>query len=189
MPKHISWSRLCIIHVLPLLLLWVICLGQPFLFYVILLSDCDSPNSLTSVRCHAVYYGTTYTLYDNLNLTCLLMGFTFGGTQYQSFWSTNAVLTFWISCALNTDVCVCVCVHGLSHFSHVWLFSTLWTIACQPPLGPGNSPGRNIGVGCYFLLHRIFLTKRSNSFLPHWQTDSLLLSHKGRPVTYLLFIM
>ena len=51
-----------------------------------------------------------YTLEDNLNLTCLLVCYTFGGTQYPSFWSTNAVLTFWISCALNTDVCVCVCV-------------------------------------------------------------------------------
>ena len=90
---------------------------------------------------------------------------------------------------VRVRACACVCARGLSHFSHVWLFSTLWTIACQPPLGPGDSPGRNIGVGCDFLLHRIFLTKRSNSFLPHWQADSLLLSHKGRPVTYLLFIM
>ena len=176
-----------------LLLLRVICLGQSFIFYVIWFSDCDSLNYLTSVRCHAIYYGTIYTLEDNLNLTCLLMCFTFGGTQYPSFWSTNAVLTFWISCALNIDVCVCVCVRVcvsvLSHFSHVWLFSTLWTIACQAPLGPEDSPGRNIGVGCHFLLHRLLLTKRSNSFLPHWQTDSLPLSHKGRPVSYLLFIM
>jgi len=26
------------------------------------------------------------------------------------------------------------CVHVLSHFSHVQLFETLWTIACQTPL-------------------------------------------------------
>ena len=31
-------------------------------------------------------------------------------------------------------VCVCVCVRTLSHFSHVQLAVTLWTIAHQPPL-------------------------------------------------------
>ena len=31
-------------------------------------------------------------------------------------------------------VCVCVCVCALSHFSHVQLFRTPWTIACQAPL-------------------------------------------------------
>ena len=35
----------------------------------------------------------------------------------------------------------CVCVHAciLSHFSHVWLFATLWIIACQSPLSTGFS--------------------------------------------------
>ena len=31
-------------------------------------------------------------------------------------------------------VCVCVCVCVLSQFSHVWLFATPWTVACQAPL-------------------------------------------------------
>ena len=31
----------------------------------------------------------------------------------------------------------CVCL--LSHFSHVWLFVTLWTVAYQPPLSMGLS--------------------------------------------------
>ena len=35
-------------------------------------------------------------------------------------------------------VCVCVCVHAKS-FSHVRLFTTLWTIACQAPLSKGFS--------------------------------------------------
>ena len=30
---------------------------------------------------------------------------------------------------------ICLCVLGC--FSHVWLFATLWTIACQPPLTRG----------------------------------------------------
>ena len=36
-------------------------------------------------------------------------------------------------------VCVCVCVCTLSHFSHVWLFVTLWTVAWQAPLSIGFS--------------------------------------------------
>ena len=34
-------------------------------------------------------------------------------------------------------MCVCVCV--ISHFSHVRLFATLWTIAHQAPLSLGFS--------------------------------------------------
>ena len=46
--------------------------------------------------------------------------------------------------------------------------------------GPGSSvhrnfPGKNTGVGCHFLLQRIFLTQVSNSGLLHWQADSLPL--------------
>ena len=40
-----------------------------------------------------------------------------------------------------------------SHFSHVQLFVTLWTVACQVPLSM-DSPGKNSGMGCYFLLPR-----------------------------------
>ena len=42
------------------------------------------------------------------------------------------------------------------------LLVTLWTVARQAPLSLGYSvPGKNTGVGCYFL-QGIFLTKRSN---------------------------
>ena len=33
---------------------------------------------------------------------------------------------------LNREINMCACV--LSHFSHVWLFAVLWTVACQAPL-------------------------------------------------------
>ena len=44
---------------------------------------------------------------------------------------------------------------------------------------PWDSPGQNTGVGCRFLLHRIFLTQGSNPHLLHWRTHSLPLSHLG----------
>ena len=34
-------------------------------------------------------------------------------------------------------MCVCVCVCVFSHFSHLKLFVTLWTVACQAPLSMG----------------------------------------------------
>ena len=43
----------------------------------------------------------------------------------------------------------------LGHVSHVQVFVTPWTIACQ------DSPGKNAGVGCCFLLQGIFLTRGS----------------------------
>ena len=41
-------------------------------------------------------------------------------------------------------------------------FMTPWTVACQAPLSLGFPPGKNIGVGCHFLLQGIFQTQGSN---------------------------
>ena len=50
-------------------------------------------------------------------------------------------------------------------------------------LCPWDSPGKNTGVGCHFLLQGIFLSQGSNLGLLHWQGNSLLLSHQGSPIT------
>ena len=44
-----------------------------------------------------------------------------------------------------------------------------------------DPPGENIGVGGHSLLQGIFPTQGSNPGLPHWQVDTLLLSHQGSP--------
>ena len=47
-------------------------------------------------------------------------------------------------------------------------------------------PGKNIGVGCHFLLQGIFPTQGSNLrllCLLHWQADSLPLHHLESPYT------
>ena len=58
------------------------------------------------------------------------------------------------------------------------LFMSPWTVAHQL-LCPWDSPGKNTGVVCHFLLQGIFPTQGSNLHLLHWQEDSLLLSHLG----------
>ena len=42
------------------------------------------------------------------------------------------ILYHWATWETHRDVCMRVCV--LSRFSRVWLFVTLWTVACQAPL-------------------------------------------------------
>ena len=66
------------------------------------------------------------------------------------------------------------------------LVTQLLPTLCNPMdpklLCPWNSPGKNIRVGCRFLLQEIFQTQGSNPCLKrllHWQVDSLPLSHLG----------
>ena len=46
-------------------------------------------------------------------------------------------------------------------------------------LHPWDFPGKSIGVGCHFLLQRIFLTQGSNLGLPHRRQMLYHLSHQG----------
>ena len=61
--------------------------------------------------------------------------------------------------------------------SRVQLFATPWTVAYQAPPPMGDFPGKNIGVGCRFLLQEIFLTQGLNLCPLHWQAGSLPPSH------------
>ena len=54
-------------------------------------------------------------------------------------------------------------------------------IAHQAPLGCGNSPGKNTGVGCHTLLQGIFLTEGLNPGFLHCRQILYHLSHQGSP--------
>ena len=61
---------------------------------------------------------------------------------------------------------------------------------CSPPglLCSWDSPGKNTGVGCHFLLQVIFPTQGSNSHLLnllHWETGSLPLAPPGEPLQHI----
>ena len=45
----------------------------------------------------------------------------------------------------------------------------------------GDSPGKNTGRGCHFLLLWIFPTRGLNPGLLHWQADSLSTESPGKP--------
>ena len=63
-------------------------------------------------------------------------------------------------------------------FSHVQLFVTSWTIACQAPLSMGFSRQEYWG-GCHFLLQGTFLTQELNPGLLHCRQTLCHLSHQG----------
>jgi len=68
---------------------------------------------------------------------------------------------------------LCVCVQSLTVSES---FVIPWTVAHQAPLSMGFPRHTGItGVGCCFLLQRIFPTQGSNSHLLHllhWQVDA-----------------
>ena len=64
------------------------------------------------------------------------------------------------------------------------LVAQLHPTLCDPvdcSLCSWDSPGRNAGVGCHFLLRRIFPTQGSNPDLPHCRQILYHLSHQGSP--------
>ena len=71
--------------------------------------------------------------------------------------------------------CVCMCV-----WSHSVVSESLQPHGLYPTrlLRPWDFPGQNTGVGCHFLLQRIFPTQGSNPGLPHCRQTLYHLSHK-----------
>ena len=55
-------------------------------------------------------------------------------------------------------------------------------------LRPWDSPGKNTGVGCRFLLQEIFPTQGSNPGLPHCRQMLYHLSHQGSSEKHLLLL-
>ena len=68
--------------------------------------------------------------------------------------------------------------------SHSVLSDSLQPRGLQPArlLCPWDFPGKNTGVGCYFLLQEIFLNQGSNSSLLHCRQTLYRVSHQGSPV-------
>ena len=82
-----------------------------------------------------------------------------------------------------------VCVPSRFMCMHAKLLQSCLTLCnpmdCSPPDSSvhGDSPGKNTGVGCHFLLQGIFPTQGSNPHLLgllHWQEGSLPLAPPGK---------
>ena len=91
-------------------------------------------------------------------------------------------------CILYNYFCVCACIRM---YIYAYICSVVSDSLPFPSLQPAkllcplDFSGKNIGVGCRFLLQDIFPTQGSNPSLLcllHWQADSLPLNHLGSPV-------
>ena len=99
-------------------------------------------------------------------------------------------------------VCVCVCVrtctraraHAHVHTLHIVYVCVLVAQSCltlcdSRLLCPWDSPEKNTGVSCHFLLQGIFPTQGLNPSLftlRHWQAGSLLLAPPSKPTIYVI---
>ena len=100
----------------------------------------------------------------------------------------NGILLIWIS-SNEVDVNLVPCLTIVKHvlgLSQSVMSNSLWPYELQPTrlLCPWDSPGKNTGEGCHFLLQEIFPSQRSNPRLLYWQVDSLPLSHLGSPTLW-----
>ena len=68
----------------------------------------------------------------------------------------------------------------LSSVAQSCLTGIPWAVTHQAPC-PWDSPGKNTGVGCHFLLQGIFLTQVSIPSFHHWQADSLHAESSWEP--------
>ena len=69
----------------------------------------------------------------------------------------------------------------------LFVSDSLWPHKLQPASlpPPWDFPGKNIGMGCHYLLQGIFPPHGSNLHVLHvlhWQVNSLTLTHLGSPI-------
>ena len=76
----------------------------------------------------------------------------------------------------------------LSHFSHIWLFATLWAVSCQAPLSMGF-PRQESWRGCPYPppgdLPNPGIEPESPVSL-HWQASSIPLAQPGKTINGLI---
>ena len=75
-------------------------------------------------------------------------------------------------------------ISRLPYFYCCWVTQSCPAL-CDPVGDPWAFPGKTTGVGCHFLLQRIFPTQGWNPHLLHWKVDSLPLSCQGSPNPFL----
>ena len=140
-----------------------------------------------------MFLGYIHIAYSHVLVCSSQLPVPFVCTQDIWFNAPLATATYFGCSLLLPQWCACM----PSHFHHVWLFVTLWTVAVRP-LCPWDSPGEKRGLGYHALLHEIVSAQGSNSslcssciagrFFPteplgnHWGVNlSLIAFHSSQP--------
>ena len=109
------------------------------------------------------------------------------GVTKSRTWLSDWLELNWIPLQIITaamklkDTC---CLEGKWKWSCSVVSNSLWPHGLWPTklLCPWDSPGKSTGVGCHFLLQRIFLTQGLNLGLPHFRQMLYHLSHQGSQI-------
>ena len=109
------------------------------------------PYTVSSLRAGPISY---LSLYLQRHQELQLNNHQFSSVQLLS--RVRLFATPWIQASLSHSKRIISFVYILSHFSHVWLSETLWTVACQAPLSMGfsrqeywsRSEERRVGKEC-----------------------------------------
>ena len=91
--------------------------------------------------------------------------------------------------SLHTQICMCVCVCVCARVK-CWVVSRSFQPSELKPtrlLCSWDFSGKNAGVGCHFLLQRIFPTQRSKPMSPALHLLGHM-SHQGRPIYLCIYI-
>ena len=144
----------------------------------------DSPAKNTGVGCHFLLQcKDTWKIMDIINIVLKTV------VRGQHKVETQKKKKKPCSCPKNELPAVSCCLV-------IQLHLTLWPYGLYPSrlLCPWDTPGKNTGVGCYFLLWGIFLTQESNThllqllncrrILYHWATREAL----GHGLTILVLL-
>ena len=96
------------------------------------------------------------------------------------------MLSFLVYCS---HWCITFRVYNNSHSSHVWLFATQWTVACQAFLSTGFSRQEWLELVAIPFSTGIFPIQGSNLSLPHCRQIVYYLNHQGSTISevYLVF--
>ena len=104
-------------------------------------------------------------------------------TEGNTF-SSNSQHMFYLCFCLKTPCWIYVCI------SHSVVSDSLWPHGLGPTrlLCPWDSPGKNTGMDCHFLLQGIFPIQGSNLDLLHCSQILYSQSPQGSPIGYAWFI-
>ena len=118
---------------------------------------------------------------------CPALSLIFHLLLFMSFFFHFASFNTYNLTANSLSLCAPPSISGrilsLLSVSHSVLSNSLQPHGLQPPrlLCPWDSPGKNTGVGCHFLLQGIFLTQGLNPGLLQCRQILYHLSHQGSP--------
>ena len=158
-----------------------------------LLCPWDSPGQSTGVGCHCLLRCMKVKSESEVAQSCPIlsnpMDCSLPGSSVHGIFQAR-VLGWKKSICFSKRIQL-LCAFWLKNLVNLYLellfivlVAQLCLTLCDPLVCPWNSPGKNTGVDCHFLLQRIFTTQRSNQCLLHCRKILYHLATREAPWIY-----